>query len=176
VTSLHVARGWGARVRSSYERGSEDAGGERPLLGYAVLLGAYSALTTIAVAVVRRRGVPLSRPGAADLALLSVATFRVSRTLAKDAVLAPVRAPFTTFQGPGGSGEVMESPRPGAVRHAVGELLTCPFCLTQWVGTAGFVGLALAPRATRWLAAGMSVVAVADVLHFGYARLQQSVE
>ena len=35
--------------------------------------------------------------------------------------------------------KVMEAPRPGPFRHATGELVTCPFCLTQWVTTAGVV-------------------------------------
>jgi hypothetical protein len=108
--------------------------------------------------------------------MLAVATFRISRTLAKDSVAAPLRAPFTTYQGPGGPGEVMEAPRPGAVRHAVGELVTCPFCMTQWVATAGLLGSALFPRTTRWLSAGMTVVAVADVLHYAYAAVQESAE
>jgi hypothetical protein len=56
----------------------------------------------------------------------------------------------------------------------VGELLTCPFCIGQWVGTAWVAGLAFAPRASRWAAATMSVVAVADVLQFGWAKLDQS--
>lgn len=132
-----------------------------------MLLGVYATVTATAVAAVHRRGAALARPSAADIALLSVATFRVSRTLSKDTVLSPLRAPFTTFDGPAGPGEVMESARPGPVRHAVAELLTCPFCLTQWVGTAGFFGLALAPRSTRWVAAGMAAVAAADVLHLG---------
>jgi hypothetical protein len=70
----------------------------------------------------------------------------------------------------------MEAPRPGPVRHAVGELLTCPFCLGQWVGTAGVAGLALFPRTTRWLSAGMCVIAGADALQLAYARLQQAAE
>jgi hypothetical protein len=174
VAPLSAARRWGTRVLNSYEQGSENAGDERPLGGYVLLLGVYGALTSAAVLAVRRRGTAVERPGAADLALLTAATFRISRTIAKDAVLAPVRAPFATFQGPGGPGEVMEAPRPGHVRHAVGELLTCPFCMTQWVGTAGLLGLALAPRVTRWVTSGMTAVAAADALHFAYARLQQA--
>ena len=176
IAPLASAKRWGTRVLNSYEQGSDDAGDERPLGGYVLLLGLYGALTSAAAFAVRRRGAALERPGAADLALLTAATFRISRTIAKDAVLAPVRAPFATFQGSAGPGEVMEAPRPGHVRHAVGELVTCPFCMTQWVGTAGLVGLALAPRATRWVASGMTAVAAADALHFVYARLQQSAE
>ena len=165
-----------SRVRDSYERGEDAAGDERPLRGYVALLGAYTGLTAVAVAAVRRKGLPAERPGVLDIALLAASTFRVSRTLAKDAVASPLRAPFATYQGPGGPGEVMEAPRPGPFRHAAGELVTCPFCLTQWVATAGVVGYAVFPRATRWVTAGMTAVAAADALHYGYAKLQQSAE
>jgi len=161
-------------IHATYERGEDSAGDERPLRGYIALLGAYAALTAAGAAVVRRKGLPAERPGPLDLVLLAAATFRVSRTLAKDAVASPLRAPFATYQGPGGPGEVMEAPRPGAFRHAAGELLICPFCLTQWVATAGVLGYALYPRATRWVTAGMTAVAAADAMHYGYARLQQS--
>ena len=165
-----------SRVRDSYERGEDAAGDDRPLRGYVALLGTYAGLTAAAAAVVHRKGVSADRPGAADIALLAAATFRVSRTLAKDAVASPLRAPFATYQGPGGPGEVMEAPRPGPYRHAAGELVTCPFCLTQWVATAGVVGYALFPKAARWAAAGMTAVAAADAMHFGYAKLQAAVE
>ena len=170
---------WWSGLRASYEHGADAAEGERPLVGYAVLLGVYTAtLTGVGLAVKRRSGrraLP-ERPSLVDVALLGVATFRVTRTLAKDAVLSPMRAPFATFQGPAGPGEVMEAPRPGPVRHAVGELITCPFCLGQWVATAGIAGLALAPRTTRWVSAGMTVVAAADALQLAFARLQQAAE
>lgn len=179
VTTTDPIRRWWSGVRTSYEDGAEDAGSERPLLGYGVLLGTYTTLATSAALAVRRRSRrrPLpERPALVDIALLGVATFRVARTLGKDAVLAPLRAPFSTYQGPAGPGEVMEAPRPGPVRHAVGELVSCPFCLGQWVATAGVTGLALAPRTTRWISAGMTVVAAADALQLIFARLQQAAE
>ena len=102
-----------------------------------------------------------------------MATFRLARRIAKDPVTAPIRAPFTRFQGPSGHAEVAEEVREhGGVKHAVGELLTCPFCLAQWVGTALVFGYATAPRATRLAALTMTVVAGADVLQFAYDAIQ----
>ena len=176
MSQLDAVKARMAAVHASYERGDDAAGDDRPLRGYVALLGAYAGLTAAAAAVVRRKGLPVERPGVLDIALLAASTFRVSRTLAKDAVASPLRAPFATYQGPGGPGEVMEAPRPGPFRHAAGELVTCPFCLTQWVATAGVVGYAVFPRATRWVTAGMTAVAAADALHYGYAKLQQSAE
>ena len=60
----------------------------------------------------------------------------------------------------------------GGVKHAVGELLTCPFCLAQWVGTAFVFGYVTAPRATRLAALTMTTVAGADVLQFLYDGIQ----
>jgi hypothetical protein len=58
------------------------------------------------------------------------------------------------------------------MRHTVGELLTCPFCLGQWVGTGYVAGLALAPRAARTWAAVFTVTAVSDLLQHFYARVR----
>ena len=174
MSQLDDAKARLSHVHDTYERGEDAAGDERPLRGYAALLAAYGGLTAAAVAAVRSKGLPSGNPTAGDIALLAAATFRVSRTLAKDAVTSPLRAPFATYQGAGGPGEIMEAPRPGPYRHATGELVTCPFCLTQWVATVGVVGLALAPRATRWVTAGLTAVAAADALHYGYAKLQEA--
>src|SRR4051794_33176737 len=160
-------RGWATRTWQSYRSGEDRAGDQRPLPGYAVLMSMYGSgcltLAAAAAARVRRRG-PLERPTPLDLGLSALAVFRLTRTLSKDAVTSPLRAPFLTYQGPAGPGEVMEAPRPGPVRHAVGELVSCPFCLSQWVATATLAGHLLAPRTTRWVTAGLSVVAVADLL------------
>jgi hypothetical protein len=84
-----------------------------------------------------------------------------------------VRAPFTAFQGPSGHAEIAEEVREhGGVKHAVGELLTCPFCLAQWVGTAFVFGYVTAPRATRLAALTMTTVAGSDVLQFLYDGIQ----
>ena len=60
----------------------------------------------------------------------------------------------------------------GGVKHAVGELVTCPFCLAQWVGTAFVFGYVTAPRATRLAALTMTTVAGSDVLQFVYDAIQ----
>lgn len=173
---LAGAARWWLRTRREYEELGTDPQDrdERPLTGYALLMGGYAISTVTAAALVarRRRGAALPTPG--DLALVSVAVFRTTRTIAKDAVLSPLRAPFTVFTGPAGPGEVLEQPREGAVRHAVGELITCPFCLGQWVATAALVSYAAAPRATRWVATGMTVVAAADALQYAYAALEKT--
>jgi hypothetical protein len=149
----------------------------RPLRGYAAALAAYGGLVAAATtaALLRGRRLP-ETPTPWDVALLGVATHRLSRTLSKDAVTSPLRAPFTRYVGPQGNAELHEEVRGSGVRHAVGELLTCPFCLAQWIATGLGTGLVLAPRPTRLVAGIMSAVAVSDWLQLAYARLCQSLD
>ena len=57
-----------------------------------------------------------------------------------------------------------------------GELLSCPFCLAQWIATGFVTGLVVAPRATRVVAATFSVVALADFLQMAYAMAGNAAE
>ena len=58
------------------------------------------------------------------------------------------------------------------MRHTIGELLTCPFCMDVWIGTAYVGALQVAPRAARTWAAVFAVTAVSDFLQHAYARLR----
>jgi uncharacterized protein DUF1360 len=150
-------------------------GHDRPLREYAAAITAYAGVVGIGVALGRWRGVRLpERVRAGDLALAAVATHRLSRLISKDAVTSVVRAPFTRYEEPAGAGEVNEEVRGSGLRHAAGELISCPFCLDQWVATAFVGGLVAAPRVTRVVASVFTTVALADVLQFAYAALQKS--
>jgi hypothetical protein len=143
----------------------------RPLGGYSASMSAYAVMVAGLAAVVHRTGRPLpERPATADLVLISVATHKLSRMLAKDAVTSPLRAPFTRYQEPAGHAEVFEEVRDdrGAGRHAVGELLSCPFCLATWIATGMVGGLVLAPRVTRLVAATFTAIAASDFLQLAY--------
>lgn len=147
---------------------------DRPLASYGAVMAIYSSVVGLAALAVRRSGRRLpDRVAAGDVALLSVATFKISRLLAKEPVTSPLRAPFTTFQGTSGEAELAEEVRGTGVRHALGELLTCPFCLGQWTATGLVFGLVLAPRATRLFATLFTSLTAADLLQFAYDRVQQ---
>jgi hypothetical protein len=147
---------------------------DRPLGGLLGAMGVYGAVVSAGAAAVRASGRDLpSRIPLGDAVLLTVATFRTARTVAKDPIASPLRAPFTRFRGTSGEAEVAEEIREhGGVKHAVGELVTCPFCLAQWVGTAYVFGYIAAPRAARLAALLMTAVAGADVLQFVYDGIQ----
>src|SRR5581483_55592 len=119
------------------------------------------------------RRVP-DRVGSGEVALLAVATHRLARTIAKDPVTSPLRAPFTRFEGPSVSEEVTEQVRGHGLQHSVGELIACPMCLAQWCATALAGGMVIAPRQTRLAMVTLSAVAGADFLQYVYAYLQQA--
>jgi hypothetical protein len=160
---------WARHQEREYTNGEP-----RPLAGDLGAMGVYLGLVSAAGAAVRasNRELPERIP-VGDAFLLTVATFRLARRIAKDPVTAPIRAPFTSFQGPSGHAEIAEEVREhGGVKHAVGELLTCPFCLAQWVGTGFVFGYVTAPKATRLAALTMTMVAGSDVLQFVYDAIQ----
>ena len=149
----------------------------RPLGGYTLSISAYSAMVAGIAAGIRASGRPLpERPSAGDVLLISVATHKLSRILAKDAVTSPIRAPFTRYQRPSGHAEVAEEVRAelGTARHAIGELLSCPFCLAMWIATGLTGGLVLAPRATRLVATALTSVAASDFLQLAYGAAKDT--
>ena len=103
---------------------------------------------------------------------MTVATHKLSRTLAKDRVTSAVRAPFTRFEGDAGPGEVSEVARGRGLRRAVGELLVCPYCLGLWIAAALTAGLLVAPRATRWGASVLVALTGSDLLQIAYAKAE----
>ncbi len=123
----------------------------------------------------RRKGLPES-VGWSDIALISVATHKLSRLLTKDPVTSPFRAPFTRFEGAAGKGELNEEVRGTGGQHAVGELVTCPFCLGQWVATAFVFGLVLAPRATRLTTTVFTALTASDFLQLAYSAAASKVD
>jgi hypothetical protein len=147
---------------------------DRPLGGLLGAMGVYTAAVAAAATAIRASGRPLpDRVPLGDAVLMTIGTFRLARRIAKDPITSPLRAPFTSFRGPSGEAEIAEVVREhGGVKHAVGELLTCPFCLAQWVATGFVLGYATAPRATRLAALTMTMVAGSDVLQFAYDALQ----
>jgi hypothetical protein len=151
----------------------------RPLDGYLAAMGAFGALAGSLAAAAKLTGRPVpERPSTSDVVLISIATHKLSRLLAKDSVTSPLRAPFTRYAEPGGAAEVNEEVRDqgSTVRHAIGELVTCPFCLALWVATGLTGGLVLAPRLTRLAATTLTATAVSDFLQMAYSLAKEAAE
>ena len=153
------------------------AGEDRPLGSYLATMGTYGASVAALFGAGALAGKRLpTRVPPWDVLLLGVATHKLSRTITKDTVTAPLRAPFTEFAAPQGQGELHEEVRGHGLRHTLGELLTCPFCLAQWVATGFTAGLVFAPRGTRLVATTFTAVALSDALQNIYAYLQKKAE
>jgi hypothetical protein len=131
-----------------------------------------------ALGVAAKQGRLPARIRVADLALGAVASFKLSRLLARSSVASPLRAPFTRYEGVAGPAELEEDVRHdgGGIRHAVGELVTCPYCLGHWVATAFCLGLVYAPEVTRTAGAVLAIDAGADVLQVVNARFGPGAE
>src|SRR5262249_42711525 len=145
-------------------------GEDRPLGGYTAVIATYGACVAGASALVwaRRRALP-DRPAAYDLALVALATAKAARLVTRDPVTSPLRAPFTRFEDPAGPAELNEAPRGRGLQHSIGELVSCPFCASQWIATGFAFGLLLAPGLTRQVTGTFAALEVADLLQFGRA-------
>ncbi len=168
----------GVAERARQEADAYRGDNPRPLSGYAAILGVYSSVVmlTAVIAAVTGHRLP-DRWRTQDLVTVTLGSHKLSRTLSKDAVTSPIRAPFVRYAGTGGPAEVHEETRNSSpLRHSLGELLTCPFCLDMWVATAFAIGLIFAPRLTRLIAGGFTALAGADFLQLAYAMAQQAAE
>ncbi|MBK5223643.1 MAG: DUF1360 domain-containing protein [Acidimicrobiia bacterium] len=150
--------------------------GHRRITSYAATLATYGATVgaLVAVGAARRRN-DLPCVGPFDLAVHGLATFKLARVLTKDAVTSPLRAPFAHYEGRADTpAEVMETPRARhGARRTIGELVTCPFCVAQWVGTGFAAGLVFAPRATRLAMTTLSAIAISDFTQFAYVAAEK---
>jgi hypothetical protein len=161
-------------ARSSERGYSGDGGEEQPLAGYLGTMSVYGAVVASIAAAARVAGREIPDGFDTRQVLLSAAaTHKLSRLLAKDPVTSPLRAPFTRFQGTAGPAELNEEVRGTGARRAVGELLSCPFCLGVWVATGLTAGLIFVPRTTRLAIGTLAALAGADLLQYSHAWLQQ---
>lgn len=147
-------------------------GNDRPLGGYVRLMAGYISGALAAVARLTGRSAPRLSPW--EVAQLAVATHKVSRLIAKDPVTSPFRAPFTTYEGVSAPSELHEEVRGSGLHHSVGELITCPMCLAQWVATGFTFGLIFAPAPVRLAMSTFTAVAGADFLQHVYVKAQQA--
>jgi hypothetical protein len=136
--------------------------------GYAALTSTFLIGAGAAIFGLERKGRLPERFDVSDLALLGIGTYQLSRTLTRDRVTTFLRRPFAKEQGPAGRGEVDSEAQGEGLRRAIGELLICPFCMTQWVAAAGIAGLCVAPKTTRFAASVLAVRTVAELANIAH--------
>ncbi len=136
----------------------------RPLGTYLLLTAAFNAgALAVGAWLGRRRRVPL-----ADVLVLGTATHEISRIVSKERVTRSIRKPFVEVKPDGHEEPVDHGPR-----RALGELLTCPYCMAPWVALGLSASYLLAPAATRTYATVMSIAAISDFLHRGRALVNE---
>jgi hypothetical protein len=148
---------------------------DRNALGaHAALTGTFLAAFGGSLIAARRAGKrPPERLGPWDAITAGMATHKLARLIAKDKVTSFIRAPFVSSQEPSGQGEVSSAARGRGLQFAIGELLTCPYCLGQWVSAALGVGMVAAPRLTRLLTFVYTAEAIGDFLQLGYLAAEE---
>ena len=144
------------------------------LSSYGVLAAVFNAIFAVFLLAAKVSGRPIpERIAAGDIALLGLATHKLSLVGSQDAVTSPLRAPFTEIKEKKSPKKVDEQPRGTGLRRSVGELLTCKFCLGVWMASFFTYGLVLVPRVTRLVAAVFAVVTLSDYLHQTYQILMK---
>jgi hypothetical protein len=136
---------------------------DRPLPEYAAITGAFGTVLGGFLLLARRR-LP-ERIGVGDVLRVGVASYKIGRLVAKDEVTSWVRAPVT-------QDEEATEPKPYGVERALGELVTCPYCVGLWIASGFSYALVLFPRQTRLVATIFAGQAVADFLNAAFVKLQ----
>ena len=146
---------------------------EQLLTEYATLLGFYVASVAVLTGISIQQHRLRRKFSLLDLALLGIATHKLSRIVAKDRITGILRAPFVNYIRSSGAGEVEEEPRGRGFQRGIGHLVSCPYCMAPWCATALSFGLLFAPRVTRFFAGILVSVTASDFLHRAYARLKE---
>ena len=139
-----------------------------PYRSYAAIMGAFAGLLGVAGLASRVMGRDPQCQSALDLVVLGGASFKASRTLARDEVTSWLREPFVRGHAHSGEGE---EPVQGGMEQAIGELVTCTRCVGTWAAAGLAVTQVLAPRFGRVLTWSLAAAAANDFLQAGFAAI-----
>ena len=129
---------------------------------YAALNLVWGGLAAALLAGTRRDGA--QAPPGSELPVLGLASFSLSKALAKEKVGAWVRQPVVEEKHGG-----ERRPKGRGLRYALGELVTCTRCLGTWSSLA-IVALRVArPREGRIVATVLATSALNDWLQSGFS-------
>jgi len=149
---------------------AERSSSSPPYEAYAAIMGVFAGGLGVAGLAAR---VFHRNPGcqsALDFAVLSAASFKAARTLARDEVTSFLREPFVQGEAHEGGEDPVES---GDLRQAIGELVTCSRCGGTWAAAFLASTQILAPRFGRLLTWSLAAAGVNDFLQAGFAVLTE---
>jgi Protein of unknown function (DUF1360) len=139
-----------------------------PYDAYAAIMGAFVGGLGVAAYLARFLGRDPREDTPLDLVVLSAATFKAARTVARDEVTSFLRAPFVAGEAHDGGEDPVET---GDMRQAIGELVTCSRCIGTWVAAGLGATQILAPRTGRLLTWSLAAAGANDFLQAGFAAL-----
>ena len=142
-----------------------------PYRAYATIVGTFVAGLGAVSGLAALRGKPHHAISATDLTLLGLATFKASRTVARDKVTSFVREPFV--EGEAYDGEDEKPTHETEMKQALGELVTCTRCIGTWIGASLASMQILAPRTGRLLTTVLAAGALNDFLLAGFSALTE---
>lgn len=148
-------------VETLYREAKHDP--SRPLGAHLGFVLTYNALLAGTAWAAHRQGRLPGHLRWGDVALVGVGAYKIGRLVATDRVTLPIRAPFVEPQH--------EEPTGKGPRRALGELLTCPYCVAPWAALGLGAALVWAPRPTRFACGLLGAMTLADLLHRGYGWL-----
>lgn len=139
-----------------------------PYTAYAAIMGVFATGLAISGGLARLLGRDVREHTWLDLAALSAASFKASRTISSDEVTSFLREPFVEGEAHEGGEEPLET---GDLRQAVGELVTCSRCVGTWVAAGLASTQILAPRFGRMLTWSLAAAGLNDFLQAGFTAL-----
>jgi hypothetical protein len=146
------------------------AAGRPPHGAYAAIFGTFAGGLAAAGALARALDRDPRERTALDLAVLGFATFKASRSIARDEVTSFLREPFVEGEAHEGAEEPVAT---ADLRQAIGELVTCSRCVGTWVAAGLASTQVLAPRFGRLLTWTLAAGALNDWLLAGFEALRQ---
>jgi Protein of unknown function (DUF1360) len=144
-----------------------------PYEAYAAIVGVFAGGLAAAGFAGRLLGRDPQCQTTLDLVVLSAATFKAARTLARDEVASFLREPFVKGRAHEGEGE---EPVEGGVEQAIGELITCSRCVGTWAAAALATTQILAPRFGRLVTWSLGAAAANDFLQAAFAALSEKAD
>jgi len=144
----------------------------QPMGGYVILTTVFGVGLTTALISAERRGRLPEQLSTKDILVLGVATHKLARLLTKDSVTSFMRAPFVRLEDKSGTNSLKEKARGRGLQRSIGELLSCPECMGNWVAAGLVTGLIHIPRVTRVVASLYASLAIGDMLQFVYVGLK----
>ena len=140
-----------------------------PYHAYATITGVFVAGLALSGSLARLLGRDPREQTWLDLATLSAATFKASRTIARDDVTSFLREPFV--EGDPRDSEDEHPVQTGGIEQAIGELVTCSRCVGTWAAAGLVTTQVLAPRVGRLLTWSLAAAGINDFLQAGFGAL-----